>query len=215
MPMRCVSCDREGEYVCAACEPALPRLRGDCCRYCATPGPRDSCEACAAARPAFEKIIAPYLMDGAVRVAVHDLKYRNLRAAAPALGRLMARCLRESGIEADIVMPVPIHPKRERQRGYNQSRHLATAIAKETGLPIDVRALSKARDTEPQVSMTNDVDRRSNLNEAFKCASGLPGARVLLIDDVVTTGSTMAACAEAVKSAGAEAAYGLALAREP
>ena len=215
MPMRCVSCDREGPYVCPSCEPALPRLRGPRCSSCATPGPAGMCEMCAVRRPSYDKIISPYLMDGTVRVAVHDLKYRNLRAAAPALGRLMARHVRESRIDADLVIPVPIHRKRERQRGYNQSQHLATAIAKELGLPIESGTLRKLRETEPQVTMPNDEDRRNNLAGAFSCDGRLTGSCVLLVDDVVTTGSTMSACAEALKVSGAAAVFGLSLAREP
>ena len=153
-------------------------------------------------------------MDGAVRVAVHDLKYRNLRAAAPELGRLMAASVRESRIAADLVVPVPIHRRRERQRGYNQSERLASAVAKELGIAVEPRLLRKVRDTEPQVSMPNDEDRRNNLDGAFICESKLTGASVLLVDDVVTTGSTIAACAEALKAAGASAVFGAALARE-
>ena len=215
MPMRCVSCDREGPYVCASCEPSLPRLRGDRCRSCATPGPRGLCETCAVYKPAYDRIISRYLMDGAVRAAVHDLKYRNLRAAAPELGRLMAASVRESRIAGDVVMPVPIHRKRERQRGYNQSQHLASALANELGLTVDTKLLQKVRDTEPQVTMPNDDDRRSNLDGAFRCEGKLAGDCVLLVDDVVTTGSTVSACAEVLKSAGASAVYGVCFAREP
>ena len=215
MPMRCVNCDREGPYVCSSCEPSLPRLRGDRCRSCATPGPVGLCETCAVYRPAYDRIIARYLMEGAVRVAVHDLKYRNLRAAAPELGRLMAATVRESRIDADVVIPVPIHRKRERQRGYNQSQHLAAGVAKKLGLPVDSKVLRKLRDTEPQVSMPNDEERRSNLDGAFSCDGRLTGSSVLLIDDVVTTGSTISSCAEALKSSGASTVFGVALAREP
>ena len=215
MPMRCVSCDREGPYVCSACEPSLPKLKGDRCRSCATPGPTGICETCAAYRPAYDRIIARYLMDGAVRVAVHDLKYRNLRAAAPDLGRLIAASVHDSRVAADVVVPVPIHRRREKQRGYNQSEHLASAVAKELGLPAEFRMLRKVRDTEPQVSMPNDEDRRNNLNDAFICESKLPGSSILLVDDVVTTGSTMAACAEVLKAAGTSTVFGAALAREP
>lgn len=214
MPMRCVSCDREGPYVCSSCEPSLPRLRGDRCRSCATPGPAGLCETCAVYRPAYNRIIARYLMDGAVRVAVHDLKYRNLRAAAPELGRLMADSVRESRIAADVVIPVPIHRRRERQRGYNQSQHLASAVAKELELPVEDKLLRKVQDTEPQVTMPNDEERRANLDGAFRCEGKLTGSCVLLVDDVVTTGSTISACAEALKYSGASAVFGVSLARE-
>ncbi len=165
-------------------------------------------------KPAYDRIIARYLMDGAVRVAVHDLKYRNLRAAAPELGRLMAASVRASRIDADVVIPVPIHRKRERQRGYNQSQKLGSAVAKELGLPIEDKLLVKVRDTEPQVTMSNDEERRANLDGAFRCESKPTGPCVLLVDDVVTTGSTISACAKALKTTGAAVVYGVSLARE-
>ena len=215
MPMRCFACDREGPYVCGTCEPGLPRLRTPYCRVCATPGPDGLCELCAANQPAIDRIIAPYLMDGSVRSAVHDLKYRNLRAAAPTLGRLMASHLLQRRLDVDVVMPVPIHSMRERARGYNQSLLLAKAVSRETELPLEQRALRKVRDTAPQVSLPTDEDRRANLDRAFECVGDQTELRVVLIDDVVTTGSTMFACAEALVAAGASAVYGLALAREP
>lgn len=213
MPMRCVVCGREGRYLCDACLPALPRLEDPNCRICADPGSAPLCRWCAAARPAIDRIRAPYLMEGPVRRMVHDLKFRNLRASAPAQGRLLADFLASRPLDADVIAPVPLHRLRERSRGYNQSGLLATQVGRLTGLPLQHDLLARTRNTAPQVTMSGE-QRRANMAEAFQCRGVLEGARVLLIDDVVTTGSTMSACAAALKTAGARSVWGLALARQ-
>ena len=98
-------------------------------------------------------------------------------------------------------------------RGYNQSVLLARAISDVTGIPLEERLLTRTRDTAPQVTMKSPEERRRNIEDAFECAGDVKGANVLLIDDVVTTGGTMSACAKPLKSAGAESVWGLALAR--
>ena len=159
-------------------------------------------------------IRAPYLMENGARDMVYSLKYRNLRALAPELGRLLAEYLESTPIASDVLMPVPLHPRRERERGYNQSVHLARELGRRTGLAIDTQTLRRTRNTPPQVSINGHEERRSNTDSAFECISSVDGSRVLLLDDVVTTGSTMAACARALKDAGARSVWGLALARQ-
>lgn len=153
-------------------------------------------------------------MDGAVEQLVYSLKYRNLRAAAPDMGRLLAEYLASNPMPADVLMPVPLHGRRERERGYNQAALLARELSKHTGVPMETRVLRRTRNTPPQVSMKSQEDRRRNMDGAFGCAGNAAGLSVLLIDDVVTTGSTMSACAKALKSAGALSVWGLALARQ-
>ncbi len=215
LPMRCVVCEREGRYLCDGCEPSLPRLKSPYCRVCAAPKASPLCHWCAATPPAIDGIRAPYLMEGAVRRMVHELKYRNLRAAASTLGRLMARYLESRPMDVDALVTVPLHGRRERQRGYNQSEILARALAKHTGVPLRPHVLRRTRNTAPQVFLNSDDDRRRNVVGAFECTNDMGGGRVLLVDDVVTTGSTMSACAAALKDAGVSHVWGLALARQP
>ena len=140
--------------------------------------------------------------------------YRNLRAAAPELGRLMALYLEAQPIRAEVLVPVPLHRWRERERGYNQAELLARELSRHTDLPLDVDALRRNRNTPPQVSMRGHDDRSRAVRGAFECIGDVAGRRVLLIDDVVTSGSTMSACAAALKNAGARSAWGLSLARQ-
>ena len=144
----------------------------------------------------------------------YDLKYRNIRAAAPDLAQLLADFLNTNRVPGDMLVPVPLHRSAERRRGYNQSKLLAREMAKLTGLQLAGHGLRRTRNTEPQVSMDSLDQWRTNMDGAFECVDGLAGRPILLIDDVVTTGSTMSACAEALKASGAASVWGLALARQ-
>lgn len=212
-PSECAVCNREGSFLCAGCEPRLPRLVTPYCRTCAEPEVPAVCSWCRAEAPAYDRIRAPYRYTGPVRDMVHDLKYANIRALAPTLGGLMADYLETRRYEADVLVPVPLHHRRERRRGYNQSRLLAREVGRRIGVPAADDSLLRTIDTPPQVSMSGREERRRNIDGAFDCTQAVTGLRVLLIDDVVTTGSTMSACAAALKQAGASSVVGLALAR--
>ena len=160
-------------------------------------------------------IRAPYRMDGAVRQAVHALKYQYVRALAPTLGHLLAEFVASSDLPADVLVPVPLHPRRERNRGYNQSLLLARETGKIAGLPVEDKALRRLRATPSQAQSAGQEERRANVADAFATDTTLvQGRRVLLVDDVYTTGATLEACAMALKEAGAASVWGLALARE-
>ena len=118
-----------------------------------------------------------------------------------------------NGLRFDGLLPVPMHPVRERVRGYNQSERLARVVAAELGLPLLPRVLVRARSTRPQVGLSEDA-RRTNLRGAFavKQPERVAGKTLLLIDDVVTSGSSLHECAAALNAAGAKAVYALTLA---
>ncbi len=212
-PPSCAVCRREGRFVCTDCEPALPRLSAPYCRSCARPGREVYCRLCSSTPPHFDGVAAPYLLQGPVRDLVHNLKYANVRTSAPELGRLMAAHLASRPLQADVLAPVPLHRRRERDRGYNQSALLARAVSEATGIRLDERLLTRTKDTAPQVTMKSPEERRHNIEDAFQCMGEVTGVDVLIIDDVVTTGGTMSACAKPLKSAGAHSVWGLALAR--
>ena len=200
--------------MCEGCKATLRKLEKPYCPRCSWPGWASLCHWCAALPLAIDGIRAAYQFEGAVREMVHALKYRNLRAAAPDLGRLLASYLDSNEIPADVAMPVPLHPRRERERGYNQSELMARELSKRTGVPVQAGVLRRTRNAAPQVSLNGHEERRRNIDGAFECSSPVEGLRVLLIDDVVTTGSTMSACAGALRAAGASSIWGLALARQ-
>ena len=212
-PLNCLGCQREGRVLCASCIEALPVLKPPYCAVCAQPNAPATCDTCFESPPAFDGVRAPYQMEGTIQEAIHSLKYRGLKAAAPELAELLARYLAENPIPGDLLMPVPLHPRRLRSRGYNQSALLAKELSKKLGLDMNQRLLARARNTPPQVNATRD-DRRKNVQGSFQCDGPVDGRAVILVDDVSTTGSTLSACAAALKAAGASSVWGLVLARE-
>jgi ComF family protein len=164
---------------------------------------------------AIDGIRSPFRFEGVIRQSVHDLKYHNLRAISGCLAELMASYLREAPILADVLVPVPIHLRRLRERGYNQSVLLARELGKLIDLPVVADCLLRIKDSLPQARTTNVEERQRNVSGAFACKDErLSGCQVLLIDDLSTSCTTLEACATALKSAGAFSVYGLTLARE-
>ena len=212
-PISCLGCGSEGTYVCSDCLRVQPRLASPYCSYCAEPGSTTPCRWCRAASLELDGIVAPFLMEGAVREAVLQLKYHQVRGLAPVLGGLMEQEWRSKSTAADLVLPVPLHRSRLRQRGYNQSTLLAKALSKGLGLPCDESALVRTRDTGPQVGL-NREERVLNVQGCFRCSAPVEGKSILLVDDVATTGSTLSACGQVLRQAGATSVWGIVLARE-
>lgn len=216
-PRRCVGCEEEGSFLCARCEASLPRLVPPYCRQCAQPlASGDACSRCRETPLAgLEGIRAPYLMEGAVRDCVLRLKYQDFRALGGVLGELLASYVTERALPVDVLAPVPLHPRRLRARGYNQAALLARAMGRQMGLPVSERALRRSRAAPPQARSSDMEERRRNVEGSFAARDGsLAGSAVLLVDDVCTTGSTLSACAAALKAAGVTSVWAVALARE-
>ena len=212
-PRTCAGCGREGGYLCDECEAEIPRLEPPQCRLCSAPSRSSLCAWCRSANQPFNGITAPYRWTGVVQELVYSLKYRNVRASAPRLAELMSAHLAETSISPDIIAPVPLHLSRERERGYNQSELLAMGISKSTGIPMANGLLARVRNTPPQVSMSTPEERRRNVVGAFECVGDAAGKRVLLVDDVVTTGATVAECSAQLRQAGAASIWVLSLGR--
>jgi ComF family protein len=153
---------------------------------------------------------------GAVRAALHDLKYAGERRLAEPLGSAVARRWAKVGVGAEVVIPVPVHAERERRRGYDQAALVAQVAGRALGLPSS-RALERRRATVAQFELGRG-ERAANVAGAFEVKnperSAVAGRWVLLVDDVVTTGATLAACGEALVRAGALAVSAIAVARE-
>ena len=214
LPSQCLGCGGFGGYLCSSCESGSTRLSPPYCRICAQPRSNGrTCGECASTSPPIDGIRAPYLMEGAIREAVHALKYRNHRAAASTLGGLLAQWVETSCVPGDMLVPVPLHKRRIRERGYNQSALLAKEVSTRTGLPLAEDVVIRTRDTPPQVSLSH-VERVRSVEGSFQYVGNVREQRTILVDDVVTTGSTMFACASALKAGGAKTVWGVALARE-
>ena len=150
-----------------------------------------------------------------MREAVHQFKYRNLRALAAPLAELLHEYLNANPFPADVIVPVPLHQKRLRERGYNQSEVLARELGKRTSIPVVKDCLVRRRHTPPQARTATVEERKSNIADAFACIDQrLQNRHVLLVDDVATSGATLDACAAALKGQGAASVWALVAARE-
>ena len=223
VPPCCLVCRaRVGAHhlLCAACWREVNFIRPPLCDVLGIPLPFDTggrtvSAAALAYPPAYARARAVAHYSGAMRTLVHQLKYADRHDARTLLGRWLAEAGRELLAGADIIVPVPLSRLRLLQRQFNQAAVLAGELSRQTGIPADPLLLTRTRSTRSQVGMTRD-QRRRNVAGAFgvpaRRRAHLRGRNVLLIDDVVTTGATVEACARALKRAGAARVDVLALA---
>ena len=216
-PQWCIGCGKEGAYICESCRRLLPLIKSPVCEMCGRPHSGGAlCPGCIGGQAVIEGIRAPFLFDGVIRQAIHELKYRNLRALAIPLAELLYKYIADNPLPGEVLVPVPLHLKRYSERGYNQSSLLAKKLGKLSGLPVIDNCLVRRRHTLAQARSADVNERKSNVVDAFDCLDErLKDKQVLLIDDVATSGATLNACARAVKSAGAASVWGLVIAVEP
>jgi len=221
-PPQCMGCRAsmaEGGF-CAACWSRITFLDGPCCACCGLPFPvamegSARCAACLAAPPAFDSLRAILAYDEHGRDAILALKHADRLDLVPGFARWLARAGQEVIAQSDMIVPVPLHRGRLWQRRYNQSAELGRRLGRQSGLAFAPLALIRSRATPSQGRMSGAKARRRNVLGAFKVPQGadVKGKRILLLDDVVTTGATVQACARALKRAGAAQVHVLALAR--
>jgi len=225
-PPRCMACsglldEPEGRPFCPACASRIRYIASPLCPCCGTPlhgeeGTDHLCGDCLRARPLFSAARAVARYEGVLLDAIHSFKYRGRITDGEILGRMMAgRGYPLFDISAyTLIVPVPLHRRRLRERGFNQAVILAREIAGRLSLPLDVRSLRRRVYTEPQVGLGKG-HRTANVRGAFGVVDGegVEGQRILLVDDVYTTGSTARECAEILMKSGAAEVAVLTLAR--
>ncbi len=211
-PPRCVACRRGGSRFCADCLSRIEKISTPLCLRCGRPLQEQTCTPCSRFPLTIDGLRAVAYFEGGLRLAIHRFKYRHDLELAPILADLLEEYLNRSPIPFDVIMPVPLHPDRERARGYNQSFFLAREIAARRSLPLWYNKIRRVRATRPQIDL--DLHERfENVRHAFIAEPTVAGMRVLLIDDVCTTGATLDACAAALKERGTKSVWGLTLAR--
>lgn len=202
LPRACLLCGAAARAaVCDGCRADLPWLDGPLCPVCAAPlaAPAPACGACLSAPPAFDATLAPlrygYPIDG---LAV-QLKFASRLANADFFAQTMLAGVRPAGT---LIVPVPISRQRLRERGFNQALEIARPLARALCVPLDAASLTRPRETLPQSRLPWRA-RHGNVRHAFACARDLTGETVIVVDDVMTTGATLAAVAQALKDCGA------------
>jgi len=215
-PRRCVGCGTFGAFLCPACLSATPRAQPPRCPGCWNRYEGgDACFRCLQERPAFEAARCPFVYAGAAREAVHALKYDGLSAIAATMAAAMAGALAEWRPPVTALVPVPLAGRRRRSRGYNQSELLAREIACLSGLPVNSSLLVRRTATPPQARAAGEAARRANVEGAFAARpKAEPAGALLLVDDVLTSGATLDACARALVAGGHGPVYALTFARE-
>lgn len=213
-PARCVNCKQPNNALCPTCLATVQPITLPTCVRCGHPLQKDGapCPECRKHPFVITRIQAAAWHDGAVREAIHALKYNRRRDVSKPLGEILAQQISKSNLRCDFVTAVPLHPTREQTRGYNQAELLAKHAAALSGMRYE-SVVRRTRATADQVGLDGRA-RRENVANAFRAdAHFVAGKTILLIDDVATTGATLDACAAALVASGARAVYGLTVAR--
>jgi ComF family protein len=223
-PAVCTGCQvpiDAGEYLCAKCQTKAPHLTPPFCARCSEAFPAAiegsfTCANCSHRTLHFEAAVSAYRSRGVVRKLLHEFKYAQHRELKHPLAGWLLETFddpRLRGRQLDTIVPVPLHPARERHRGFNQAQLLAEIVAMETGIPLR-NVLDRIRYTTTQTAHDR-AERMQNLQDAFRLRKNadVRGLRVLLIDDVLTTGSTLSECARVLKDEGAISVYAATAAR--
>lgn len=207
MPPRCILCGDKGfknRDLCKACYAELP-INTPRCYQCASdftsPHSNGLCLDCLENPPAFDETLAPFVHQSSIRYLILQLKFHRHYPSARLLGGLMANYLQKTAELPDCIIPVPLHKNRYQERGFNQSIELARVISKQLNVPLDLHSCIRHRDTEHQVGL-NALQRGENIKNAFFVSKKFNAKHVALVDDVMTTGSTVHELAAALKMAG-------------
>lgn len=216
-PSVCPNCGSRFDSVeflplCGDCWTSINRYRGPSCRICAMPFNSrypHICEDCISNPPAFSSVHIYGIYSGVLATAINLMKFSGIKR----LSRPLARLLMDLDIpDADVVIPVPMTKKSLLKRGFNQSLLIAREISKRKGIPLDIDSLQKIKETLPQVGLKAE-ERTRNLRGVFSVTGEVKDKEILLIDDVMTTGTTLRECSKAILKAGAAKVRCLVIAR--
>lgn len=214
-PISCVICGAERTWLCPACAGAVTLRPFRSCPICLKVSTGGAvCGKCRTDSPINGLTAAAPYGDPAVRKLIYGLKYKRARSALPAIVSLLRRSNVSSRLPpADVIIPVPLHREKKHLRGFNQTELIAAEFAKDLGLPVSVGNLVRKKKTKPQAKLEGE-ERSKNLRDAFRIVHGeeFLGKRVILVDDVFTTGSTMREAAQVLREAGTSEVWGLAVA---
>lgn len=203
LPQECLLCSAASgsALLCEDCLRELPRLPQPLCPRCGVPSPTgEICGRCQRHPPHFDALVAALPYAFPIDRMLQHFKYGHQLSLAAWFGERLAATA--AMLQADLIIPLPLHPRRMAERGFNQASEIARPLARRLQLPLDTDICARTRETAPQEGLTL-LQRRRNLRNAFACCSDLSGRRILLVDDVVTTGASVGECARTLKLHGA------------
>lgn len=222
-PIHCISCKKEGFWFCENCLNQIKIPAEQVCSVCErviTPDGR-TCLPCKKKSSLDGLVVAGSYLQSSVSQAVHLFKYRFIADLHIPLGNLLVKVLQKTDFSLpEIILPVPLHRRRLRWRGFNQSGLLANHIAENLlptiNIPVDENILIRNRYTTPQMGIKDYANRQQNITGAFSIANtaNVAGKKILLVDDIATTGSTIFECARILKEAGASEVFAIVIARQ-
>ena len=203
LPPVCLLCGiNSPALICAGCRHDLPWHHAPQCPVCATPTPHgEVCGACLKRPPAFDRTVAALVYRFPLDRLIPALKYHGRLAVAPALAACLAPALALAP-RPDVIVPMPLHPARLSSRGYNHATEIARVLARTLGVGLDIGCCQRVRDTPPQQALKLDA-RRRNVRGAFACTASVAGLHIALLDDVMTSGTSLDELALSLKRAGA------------
>lgn len=214
-PKSCPMCDevmKRGMLICGNCEPKLVYINEPKCKKCGKQienNETEYCNDCSKNPHYYKRGIAAFLYNDMVSHSIYRFKYHNRRTYAEFYGAAIAKMYYPEirRWQADVIIPVPIHEKKMIKRGYNQAELIANELGKNLDMKVDGRLLKRVVNTRPQKEMSRN-DRKKNMENAFKITNNVVEyKKIILVDDIYTTGSTIDACAKALLSAGVKEVY--------
>jgi len=213
IPPVCGGCERLGERWCKECQGRVKILSGIICEKCGLPQEETGvCDTCLADQPHYHALKSWAVFDEPLQPALHKLKYRRDISLGDSLGFQMLPFVKDLDWQIDMILPVPLGAKRLKQRGYNQVGMIAKPLSIALGIEYTPGELVRRTETRSQVGLTK-LERKLNVRNAFKAGSKVDGKRILVMDDVATTGATLSSAAEALYDAGAAEVNALTVAR--
>ncbi len=213
-PPDCGGCGKKGIRWCDSCKASLVNVQEPLCEVCGLPQKEGGiCEKCLKNPPAYKQLRSWVAFDGAVRKALHRVKYRRDFGVGEILAYEMLPYVEQLNWEIDLVVPVPLGEQRYRERGYNQAALFARPLALAKGWKYAPHALRRVKETKSQVELSA-IERVKNVKDAFVAhRKDVDGKSVLVLDDVSTTGATLNSCADSLIRGGAKVVYALTVAR--
>lgn len=219
--IKCIFCeddlaDKTGYCICSRCNKVLPYQNKNICDICGDEvvSAKDICINCKAKLPAYKKVVSVFWYEGQVLGLIHKFKYGGAKYLAKPMAKIMADKLKEENLSFDVVLPVPISDKKLKTRGFNQAQLLAKCVSENVKIKMDDSILKRVKDTQTQVSLTR-TERQENLKDAFAVNNKnlIKDKNILLIDDILTTGSTAEECSNILLKNKAKNVYVLTFAR--